>query len=132
MCFKYEQSLGSYVQTVDMYNSNSIFETTVDISKSSEHTISQFTVHRNSYKSRAGKEKYKFSVSLIYDEAFSKKELEDTPAVDAIVYQVEIIGELSTYKMQETILYDPKTTDNKLKLKIDLTKTWLMKIDIND
>ena len=52
MCFQYEQSMGAYVQTVEMHNSKSVFETEVDISGLQDpSSISQFMVHRNTHRS---------------------------------------------------------------------------------
>ena len=67
MCFRYDQSMGTYLQSAEMYNGNSVFETEIDITGVTEKSIAQFTVHRNSYRSREGQDLYKFAISLIYD-----------------------------------------------------------------
>jgi hypothetical protein len=50
-CFKYDNNLGSYVQTTDMLSLNSLFETTIDVSSVQDGGVVQVTMHRNSYQS---------------------------------------------------------------------------------
>ena len=49
MCFEYDDSIGTYLQTTDQYPINSVFETVIDISDVNQGAAAQFTMHRNSY-----------------------------------------------------------------------------------
>ena len=48
-CFKYDNNLGSYLQTTEMHPINSVFETVVDVSSVQDGGVFHVTVHRNSY-----------------------------------------------------------------------------------
>lgn len=117
-----------------MQNGNEVFETQIDLRGIQDSTIAQFIVHRNSYRSLSSANPYKFSVSLIYDKMYSDQVIEQNsqPGENQdkkVIYQMEIIGEKGTYKMQQTIDGIDK---GKISIKIDLRKTWEATISIND
>jgi hypothetical protein len=66
---------------VDQYPTNSIFETTLDISNVQEGGIAQFTIHRNSYQSVNTADKEKFAISLIYDRDLSDMQIGENVGV---------------------------------------------------
>ena len=94
MCFAYDGHIGGYLQTTDLYPTNSKFETIVDISNVDIGAVAQFTIHRNSYQTLSGIEK--FAISLIYDRDQSDYQIGQNVGVldsrnDAVMF-LEIIG----------------------------------------
>jgi hypothetical protein len=93
-CFAYDDSLGSYSQTVEMLPLNSLFETTIDISDVKEGGVAQITLHRNSYSSVAAKEQNQMAISLVFDKIKSDKYLNKNGlnALTSAMMYLEVIG----------------------------------------
>ena len=71
MCFDYDDSIGTYLQTTEQYPLNSVFETFLDISDVHQGASAQFTMHRNSYRSVNSAQDQMFAISLIFDKDLS-------------------------------------------------------------
>jgi hypothetical protein len=77
-----------------MHNINSIFTTTIDISKQGAGSVSHVTLHRNSYKSIESAVQNKLAINMIYDKSGSDEYIKQQ-ALDVdkdIMIRLEIYG----------------------------------------
>ena len=132
MCYSYDQSIGTYMQTKEMQLTNAKFTTVVDLTGVTYSSIAQFTVHRNSYRSIEGKYPYQFSLSLIYDKVTSDEYVNRNARVardSDVMMTLDINSDQGAFQVQGSALGIQK---DKLTLTIDLTRTWEAKVLVDD
>lgn len=92
MCFKYDQNLGAYAQTSQMFPINSIFESNLNLESVGPGSVVKITLHRNSYRSLFSKNK--LAISLSYDRSKSDQYIRtnNLNQQNDLVFFLDVVG----------------------------------------